>query len=231
MQSYLRSIARAFLVAVLASSLINAPLLSASDKPLGTVVLAQSALLGNLKAVPGADVYSGDTLLTNSDGLVRLKMGENQFYLSHGSVATMTPAQNGLHATLQSGSAGFSAIGQQVEIETPVGVVRPAGNQRTFGQVTITGPNEMVISAYEGSLMVEGSDQTINAGQSYQVTATEDTSAQDNQGPVGGNGKVVSPYKRGKKRLLFVLILLGGTAVGGFFIYHEFSESCSERKC
>ncbi len=196
---------------MLAASLADAPMLPASDKkPLGAIILARSALLGNLEAVPGADVFSGDTLLTHPDGLLRLKMGENQFYLAHGSVATLSPAQNGLHATLQSGTAGFSAIGQQVEIETPVGIVRPAGNQRTFGQITITGPNEMLVSAYEGSLVVQGSDQTINAGQSYQVTA-EDSSAQDQQGAGSGNGKIIQPYKRGKKRLVFVLILLGST--------------------
>ena len=220
---------------MLAVSLVNAPCLSASDKPLGMIVMAQSSLLGNLEAVAGADVYSGDTLLTHPDGLIRLKMGPNQFYLSGNSAATFSPAENGLHATLQTGTAGFSTVGQQVEIETAVGIVRPSDNQRTFAQVTVTGPNEMVVSAYEGTVTVDGSDQTINAGQSYRVTLVADNSSpfpQEAQGAgTGKNNKIIPPYRQSKKKLVFDLILLGGAIGGGYFIYHKFSESCADPAC
>ncbi len=220
---------------MLAVSLVNAPCVSASDKPLGMIVMAQSSLLGNLEAVAGADVYSGDTLLTHPDGLIRLKMGQNQFFLSGNTVATFSPAENGLHATLQTGTAGFSAVGQQVEIETPVGIVRPSDNQRTFAQVTVTGPNEMVVSAYEGTVTVDGSDQTINAGQSYRVTLVADNSSPFPQVAQGAgtskNNKIISPYRRSKKKLVFDLILLGGAIGGGYFIYHKFSESCADPDC
>jgi hypothetical protein len=228
-------VARSILVAMLAVSMVNAPCFSASDKPLGMIVMAQSSLLGNLEAVAGANVYSGDTLSTHPDGLIRMKMGQNQFFLSGNTVATFSPADNGLHARLQTGTAGFSAIGQQVEIETPVGIVRPSDGQRTFAQVTVTGPNEMVVSAHEGSLVVDGSDHTITAGQSYKVTLVADNSSpfpQQAQGAgTGKNNKIISPYRQSKKKLVFDLILLGGAIGGGFFVYHEFSESCSDPGC
>jgi len=232
-----RSAARSLLVALLVSSLVDAPSLrAAADKPLGSIVLAHSALLGNMEAVAGADVYPGDVLRTNTDGLLRLKMGENQLYLAQGTTATLSPQEgNGLHARVESGTAGFSAVGQQVEIETPVATVRPAGNERAFGQVTVTGPNQMVVTAYEGSLAVEGSDQKINAGQSYQVTLVADNMSPFPQDAEGAGTRheqqVIQPYKPGKKRLVLMLILLGGAGVGGYFIYHKFSESCSNPDC
>jgi len=231
-----RSAARSLLVALLVSSLVDAPsLAAAADKPLGSIVLAHSALLGNMEAVAGADVYPGDVLRTNTDGLLRLKMGENQFYLAQGTTATLSPQGNGLHARVESGTAGFSAVGQQVEIETPVATVRPAGNERAFGQVTVTGPNQMVVAAYQGTLAVEGSDQTINAGQSYQVTLVADNMSPSPQDLEGYGGKqennVIRPYKPGKKKLLFVLILLGSTAIAGFYVFHQFSVSCSDPDC
>ena len=237
-----RSAARSLLVAILVASLVDAPsLATAADKPLGSIVLAHSALLGNLEAVPGADVYPGDTLLTHSDGLMRLKMGENQLYLAQGTTVTLSPQEKGLRAALESGTAGFSAVGEQVEIETAVATVHAAGNERTFGQVTLTGPNQMVVTAYQGDLAVEseGSGQTIKAGQTYQVTLVADDaspspSPQDLEGYGGKqqtDNKVVRPYKTGKKKLVFMLLLLGGAAVGGYILYKEYSESCFEPAC
>lgn len=235
MRLFWRSVARSFLVAMLAASLVEAPCLDAADKPLGSIVVAQSSFLGDVVAVAGADVYPGETLRTNTDGLIRLKIRDNQLYLSGNTTATLTQAENGLHATLQAGTAGFSAVGPQIEVETPIATVRAAGNQRAFGQITLTGPNQMVVSAYEGSLVldgVEGSEHTINAGQSYQVSlVADDSSPQTPEGAGAQNPKPIQAYKTGKKKLIFTLLLLGSIGLGGFFIYHQFSVSCADPAC
>ena len=57
--------ARSVLVAVLVGALVNLPAMAASEKPLATVVAAQYAHLANLNAVPGADVFLDDTLVTD----------------------------------------------------------------------------------------------------------------------------------------------------------------------
>ncbi|MGP8156548.1 MAG: hypothetical protein ACLQMT_06780 [Candidatus Acidiferrales bacterium] len=202
---------------------------------MGSIVVAQSSFLGDVVAVAGADVYPGETLRTNTDGLIRLKIRDNQLYLSGNTTATLSQAENGLHATLQAGTAGFSAVGPQIEVETPIATVRAAGNQRAFGQITLTGPNQMIVSAYEGSLAldgVEGSEHTINAGQSYQVSlVADDSSPQTPEGAGAQNPKPIQAYKTGKKKLIFTLLLLGSIGLGGFFIYHKFSVSCADPAC
>jgi hypothetical protein len=234
---FYHSVARSFLVAMVAASLVCAPCLQAADKPLGSIVLAQSSFLGNEVAIAGADVYAGDTLHTNDGGLMRLKMRDNQFYLSSNTTATLSRTANGLHAILQGGTAGFSAAGTQVEVETPIATIRSANSQRAFGQITLTGPNQITVSAYEGSLLLEGaegSEHTINAGQTYSVALVDDTSSAQTPEGVGGkngNGSNVQAYRTGKKKLILTLILLGGTIGGGAFIYHFFSESCSDPDC
>jgi hypothetical protein len=219
---------KSFLVAILSGGLLNVPSFAANEKPLGLVTQAQEAHLGSANVAIGTTVYPGDTLATDEGGTVRLKVGGSQFYLLSSSVATLSENSNVVNASVARGTVGFSSNGtDQLALEIPQGIVRAANGQPGYGQVTIIGPREVVISAYRGTLVLDndGDLHEIAAGKSYRVTLDLEPAAAP-QGPAGagGNNKVVAPKRR---HLLFDLIVLGAVGGASYALWYHLSESPS----
>ena len=219
---------KSFLVAILSVGLIGIPSFGATEKPLGLVTQAQEAHLGSATVAIGTTVYPGDTLATDEGGTVRLKVGGSQFYLLSSSAATLSAGSNAVNASVARGTVGFSSNGSdQLSLEIPEGTLRAANGQPGYGQVTILGPREVIISAYRGTLVLDndGDLHEIPAGKSYRVTMDLDPAVEP-QGPAGagGNNKVVAPRHR---HLLFDLIVLGAAAGAGVALWYHLSESPS----
>lgn len=224
MRSTVLSLVRSSLIAFLTVGLTNLPAMAASTKPLGTVVTAQNARLDNVNAAIGAAVYSGDAIATDKGGSLRLTLGAGQLYLLSDSSATLAPKPNMVVATVEHGTVGFStSTPTQFEIQTPFGLVRGANAKGIFGQVSLLSPSSMRISAYEGTILVEGRDgveKTIEKGETYEVTSVAD--ADPNPQPVGVTGA-----RYNWKHVLEVAIpaaIVGGTAA---IVWHYVTESNS----
>jgi hypothetical protein len=201
-----RSVARWCLVAVIAFGMVNLPAFAAGGEPLGIVIQAQDAHLSNAAAAIGATVYPGDALATERDGTLRLRVGAGQLYLAPSSSASLSQNAKVTRVTVASGTVGFvSVTSSDLELQTPVALVRPANGQRAQGQVTVTGPNHMIVSAYSGALLVErnGESRIVEAGKSYNVSfdpnatpsaqqpagaGTQDQNGNGNNGNGNGNG-------------------------------------------
>jgi hypothetical protein len=225
------SLSKSFLTAILAASLLNVPAFAATDKPLGLVTQAQEAQIGTAVVAVGTTVYPGDTVATETGGILRLKVGGSQVYLLASSAATLSQNAQMVHALVARGTVGFSSNGtDQVGLEIPEGIVSAAGGQPAYGQVTLTGPREVVISAYRGTLVLDndGELHTIPAGKSYRVTMDLEPAAaqpaQDAAGVGGSNHDIVAPKKR---HLAFDLIMLGAVGVVSGVIYYEVTQSPS----
>jgi hypothetical protein len=216
--------ARSCLIAIVIVGFVNLPVMAASSKPLGMVVSAEHASLDNAKAVTGADIYSGDALVTDPGGSLRAKIGPSQVYLLSGSAATLVPEENKVQAKVERGTVGFSTSSpDQIEIGTPLGVIRGKDSQRVFGQVAVMSPTKMQISVYEGTLLVvalNGDEKTIGQGQTYEATlaAPEPGGGQTQQG-VGGSG---TNWHHVAEAATVATVV----AVTAAVIYHEESESC-----
>lgn len=224
----MRYILKSFLVAILSVGLIGIPSFAANEKPLGLVTQASEAHLGAATVAIGTTVYPGDTLATDEGGTVRLKVGGSQFYLLASSAATLSASASVVNASVARGTVGFSSNGtDQLSLEIPEGTLRAANGQPGYGQVTILGPREVVISAYRGTLVLDndGDLHEIPAGKSYRVTMDLDPAVEP-QGPAGagGNNRVVAPRHR---HLLFDLIVLGAAAGAGVALWYHLSESPS----
>ncbi len=237
-----RSIARSGFVAVLALGMVNLPVFAAGAEPLGIVIQAQDAHLSNANAAIGATVYPGDALATERDGTLRLRVGPGQLYLAPSSSASLTQNEKVTRVTVASGTVGFvSVTSADIELQTPIALVRPANGQRAQGQVTVTGPNHMIVSAYSGALLVErnGESRIVEAGKSYNVSfdpnatpsaqqpagvGTQDQNGNGNNGNGNDNGNG-NGKGRDKGQLIFDAVVLGATAVGGIVVWHFITES------
>jgi hypothetical protein len=215
------------------ASLLNLPTFAATEKPLGLVTQAQEAQIGSAIVAIGTTVYPGDTVATDTGGLLRLKVGGSQVYLLASSAATLSQNAQMVHALVSRGTVGFSSNGtDQVGLEIPEGIVSAANGQPAYGQVTLTGPREVVISAYRGTLVLDndGEMHTIPAGKSYRVTmdlepAAATPVAQEAAGVGGKDHDIVAPRHR---HLAFDLIVLGGVAAIAAVTYWEVSQSPSK---
>jgi hypothetical protein len=228
----LRSLARSFMAILLVLALLDIPALAATAKPLGLVVQAREAMLDNSTLAVGTTVFPGDTVQTDEGGTLRLKFGTNQLYLLSSSAATFSQNENTIRATVARGTVGFSSnASSELELAIPQGILRAARGQAASGQVTITNPQEVVISSYQGALVLdnEGEFHTIPAGKTYRVTMDLEPAAEPaaparrDQDPNKDAG--VIPTKR--RKLYFELILVGAAAIGTYFIWREVTVSPS----
>jgi len=228
--------ARSSLVALLVTGLIGLPAIGASSKPLATVVSAQSARLANADAVPGADVYLDDVLITNGGGSLRLAVGASQIYLLENSEATLRQDQDKIAAKMFRGTVDFSTSSDALEVDTPFGVVRGADGSRVLGQISLLasgkGSAEKIeVTSYQGTLVVvdaAGVSQRIEEGQSYIGTLASDTSGgSSNDVGVKGVGGSGTNWKH-VLAVAIPIMAVGGTAIA---LYITGSESCAQPNC
>jgi hypothetical protein len=229
-RSFALSAARSGLIGFVIAGMLNLPVMAASAKPLGMVVIAEKAHVDNANAAIGVDVFPGDALSTDIGGSLRMKVGASQVYLLSSSAATLVPGENKVQAKITHGTLGFSTSSpDQLEIATPLGVIRGEDSQRVFAQIAVMSPTKMQISAYEGSLLViapNGDKKTINQGETLEgaIASPEPGGGGQSQTGVGGSGI-------NWKHVAFVAamgVALGGTALA---LWLEQSESCTTPPC
>ena len=220
---------RSVLIGLVVSGMLNLPVMAASAKPVGMVVIAEHAKIDNANAAIGADIFAGDALATDETGTMRMKVGASQVYLLASTAATLASTEDRVQAKVMRGTLGFSTTAaDQLEIGTPFATIRGTDGQRVFAQVAVLSPTKMQISAYEGSLLViapNGDQKKIGEGETYEATAApaEPGGGQNQQG-VGGTGI-------NWKHVAFVAgaaAVLGGTALA---LWLEQTESCSNPPC
>jgi len=221
----MRLVVRHIVVALLIAGMLYMPANAATEKPLGLVIQAQLAHLDSADAAIGTTVYSGDALDTQDGGTLRLKVGASQLYLLSGSAATFASSENAAHVNVIHGTVGiFSTNPNQIELETPLGTIRAAKGSSAYGQVRIAGPEEMIVSAYKGTLVIDcdGEEHSVEAGKSYDVTLMADPEPAS---------PIVSPTsKRKRRRLALILIVVGGETLTGYLLWRDWSESCHDFK-
>jgi FtsP/CotA-like multicopper oxidase with cupredoxin domain len=199
----------------------QSPLRAAEARPFGVVALADRAHVDAANASNGATVYPGDALDTAGGGTLRLTIGKGQVYLLSDSAANLGQNAGVLSASVLRGTVGFSSLtAQEFQLDTPEGVVHATNGLPAFGQVTLTGPKELTVTAFKGTLLLERNDQklTIQAGQTYDVALVPNDANEPAQGAAG----VKSAYNQ---HLVWRLIVIGVAAGVGYWLWQHFSES------
>ncbi len=220
---------RVFCAAVLVSCLIGVPVWSApagNITPLGTVITAERAHVGESAADVGTTVYGGDWLSTEPQGSVQVRAGAARLLLLGSSSAIVNNNEGAPSARLVGGTATFSTGNSRAfTLFASKAAIRPKTDSPTIGQVIYVSEKELLVTARRGGLTisVEDETQTIAEGTSYRVLLDPT----DAQGPAGagsgqgpsGSGSGGGPLKAGRSRflLLATAFIAAGTAVAIYF--------------
>jgi hypothetical protein len=232
----MRALSRCVLIAILIAGLLNIPVYAANEKPLGLVTQAENARIGSANVAIGTTIFPGDTLATEAGGALRLNFGASQLYLLSASSATLSQSASTamVHAVVGHGTVGFTSNGtDHIELEIPQGILRAANSEPAYGQVTIVGPLEVIISTYRGTLSLDhdGEIRDIPAGRSYRVTMELEPAAAavQPQAPAGVGG---SGPKRAVNTATLAWAIVAVGAAGGvaYVIWDVLSESSSTPK-
>ncbi|HXX16825.1 MAG TPA: hypothetical protein VEJ47_18135 [Candidatus Eremiobacteraceae bacterium] len=212
----------AICVVVLACALGCLPAYSAGAPnvaPLGTIIAADHAHVGEGTADVGTTIYAGDYIHTDERGSVQVRAGAARLLLLGASSAVVN-SEGFPSAKLLAGTATFStAKANAFTLFASTAAIRAQTDSPTIAQVAFLNEKEIVVTARRSSLVVtvEGDTQVIQEGQSYRVAL--DT---DSQGPQGAGGG--GPLKAGRSRflLLATALVAAGTAIA---IYYAMESS------
>lgn len=197
----------AILGAALAVGFAAREVRSADQKPLGAVARTEAAHVNGVSALNGVRIYSGDVVETETGGALHLRLGSGRLSLSASSAASLEQRGKLATVTLQKGSAMFSLPDpMQFELETPAGTLRGAGTHATSGQVVIVNPNQIVVTASKGDLILDndGELNIIEQGQSYRIAIEQDSFA-------GASSRRKPKRAHRHRKLFFFLLAPGGT--------------------
>jgi|SRR5215831_9008699 len=201
-----------------------------AESPLAVIAVAENARIGTTDAILGTNVYPGDALSTADHGTLRLRVGGAQLYLLASSTATLAQENGGAEARLTRGAAGFSATAADgVEIDTPVGVVSPAGDVRTFAQVTVADLQGAIITVYEGNLLLRrnGQEETLAGGKEYRVSLRDDSGGESNTAPDNSKSRKASPPIRAHRYpgWFIEVAAIGSAGIGSYMLWQIATES------
>jgi hypothetical protein len=201
----------------------------ARGRVLGTVAQADRARLAGVAAQAGANVYACEVLETDDGGVMRVQVGTSQIYLSAISATQLEGEFNEIRAHIIRGTLAFSSpSSSNFSLETPAGILRAEGGQSVAGQVIITGPHEMVVSASNGDLLLdtwgefrsipEGKSARIEFGSTLEVTCTD-------RGGGDAPQQVRHPYAQ--RKIVFYLLPAAAVGLPSYFLWRNMTESDS----
>jgi len=206
---------------------------AAPVSPLGVIIQAGQAHLDSVNAVIGTNVYAGDVVDTEDGGVLRLQIGATQVYLSSSSAAKISQGSGVVYLVVGRGTVAFSSQASgPVALETPAGILRGTQGQPAFGQAQITGPRELIVSAFRGNLVFDngGELHAIPEGKTYRVVIQDDMNSgynadddyYNNQNT--GDDNDVHHAKR-RRKLLFFLLFGSAAAFASYTIWYHLTES------
>ena len=201
-----------------------------SVAPLGTVIAAEHAHVGQSVADVGTTVYGGDRLSTEGQGTIQVRAGAARLLLLSSTVAEVNDEEGTPSAKLLMGTATFSTGNAHAfTLYASKASVRANTDAPTIGQVVYVNDKELIVVAKRGSLVVTVGDDTqvVTEGTAYRVlldpvvaeTQQPSGAGAPSQGPRGG------PLKAGRSRFMIVSTAFIG-AVTAFAIL----EACESAK-
>src|ERR1700722_15501621 len=104
----MRLFVRYSLVLLAFSVVYGSPARADHRRALGVGSQTERGHIDTTNAVTGADIYSCDSLDTDDGGVLRVKVGPNQLFLSASSTAALEDDGNAIQGLATTGTVGFA---------------------------------------------------------------------------------------------------------------------------
>src|SRR5258708_39786928 len=118
----------------------NLPLY-AGGKPLGILTMGYGAHLNASAAFAGASVFDGESVSTEAEGKLSMRIGGSVITLAEQSAATLQRSGDGAHVDLDAGAAYlWAAESNPLEVHVEGALVRPHGGDQVKAQILMFGP-------------------------------------------------------------------------------------------
>jgi hypothetical protein len=190
-----------------------------TEAPLGIVVTADHAHVGQSPADVGTTIYGGDSLSTEAQGNVQVRAGAARLLLLNSTTAVVNDNDGAHSAKLIQGTAIFSTGNSRAfTLFASRAAISAQTDGPTIGQVEYVSEKELIVFAKRGDLRVTVDDesQVIQEGTAYRVLLDPEVAQEPagagtkNQGPMGG-----PPIRAGRSH--FMLIMIAAIAAGTTF--------------
>jgi len=179
------------------------PLLASKNPtttPLGTVIAADRAHVGEASAEVGTTVYRGDRVSTDRQGRMQVRAGAARLLLMSSSAAIVDDNEGAPSVKLVLGTAAFSTGNAHAfTLYASKAAIRPQTDAPTIATVTYVNDKELLVTARRGGLTVTVEDevQVIPEGNSFRVLLDPTADAQGPEG-AGSGGKQAKTRPEGR---------------------------------
>jgi hypothetical protein len=213
------------LLAALLCILISLPAAFATPTPepaLGVLTRASDAYLNAMPAFVGLSVFEGESVSTEAEGKLGVRIGSVMLALSANSSATLHRIAGGTHVDMESGWLYFSSpANSSVEVHAIAALLRPAKDQLTQAQIRIYTPHMLQVSAVHGDLLFTYQDESriIPEGKTYQISLDSEGATQKPAGTAAANPPSMSRSK------IAIFVASGAAAGLAAWGIHDLTES------
>jgi hypothetical protein len=144
----------------------------AGGKPLGILTMAYGAHLNASKAFAGLSVFDGESVSTDPNGKLTMRIGSSVITLAERSAATLQRTGDGAHVDVDTGSVYlWSVESNPLEAHVEGATLRAHGGHNTQGQVLMIAPKILQITTRQGSLdfFYHAEFRVLPEGQMYRI--------------------------------------------------------------
>src|SRR5258708_14384505 len=146
--------------------------LYASGRPLGILTMAYGAHLNASAAFAGVSVFDGESVSTEPEGKLSMRIGGSVITLAEQSAATLQRNGDGAHVDLDAGAVYlWSAESNPLEVHVEGALVRPHGLHQLQLPILMFAPKILQITVRHGSVAFSYGKEfrVLPEGQTYRI--------------------------------------------------------------
>jgi len=188
----------------------------------GNITSSNAATVRETKLTPGSTVFSGDAISVGVHGATRIAFTNGaQAEVLGNSLVRLLKADNRMQIVVDRGQASFhTSAGKDMEALVADTRIRPAGGSETSAIIQALGEKHAVIAAQKGALLIttafDGQTYTVREGEAADLSVAPDP---QQNGAAIPPGKAAPGMSRSKKRVIWVVVLVGGgTAISAYLL-------------